>query len=119
TGSSESALFGPTATTADARRRTALSAGVNYELTGKTKLHLAATYAHRDLDSSFSGNNTSQTGTDNLWNAGLGFDYFPTRTIQLGCTASRERRSTSGANLGITYPYSATVFSCTGQLAFG
>jgi hypothetical protein len=114
TGSSESALF---VTTADARKRAAASAGVNYELTGKTKLHATASYAHRNLDSSFSGGGNS-TGTDQLWNLGLGLDYLPTRSIQLGCTASRERRSTSGNAINITYPYSATVFACTGQLAF-
>jgi hypothetical protein len=113
-GSSESTLF---VTTADARKRTAVSGGVNYELSGKSKVHLTATYAHRDLDSSFTGGGNS-TGTDDTWDAGLGLDYYPTRSIQLGCTASRERRTTSGSTINITYPYSATVFSCTGQLAF-
>jgi hypothetical protein len=116
-GSTESALF---VASADARLRTAVSGVLDYELTGKTKMHLSATYAHRDLDSSFSGGNPQSTarGTDNLWTAGLGFDYYPTRSIQLGCTASRERRTTSGDQIDITYPYSATVVSCTGQLAF-
>jgi len=116
TGSTESALF---SANADARIRTAINATVNYELTGKTRLHASGTYAHRDLDASFVGSpDSTQRGTDDLWNAGIGFDVFPTRTSQIGCTISRERRRTGGDALAITYPYSATVGSCTGQLAF-
>jgi hypothetical protein len=116
TGSTESSLF---SSNADARNRTAISATVGYELTGKTKLHASGTYAHRDLDSSFTGSpDSTLRGTDDLWNAGIGFDYFPTRTSQIGCTISRERRRTGGDALSITYPYSATVGSCTGQLSF-
>lgn len=116
TGSTESPLF---SANADARSRTAISTTVNYELTGKTKLHASATYAHRELDSSFAGNpDSTLRGTDDLWNAGIGFDYLPTRTSRIGCTISRERRRTGGDDISITYPYSATVGSCTGQIAF-
>jgi hypothetical protein len=119
TGATDVSLF--TGSNADARNRTALSALLDYEIGAKTQLHGTATYAHRDLDSSFANTpDLNARASDNLWSLGIGFDWLPTRTTRLGCTISRERRTTSGDTdvVTITYPYSATVGTCTGQITF-
>jgi len=91
---------------------------VDDELTSKAKLHATGTYAHRELDASFAGDPDSALhGTDDLWSAGIDFDVLPTRASKLGCTISRERRRTGGDPISITWPCSATVGSCTGQIA--
>lgn len=116
TGSSDSTLY---SANADARRRTAVSAKVDYLLTGKISLHLSGGFTHRDLDSAFADiPQLDERGSDRQVDAAFGFDYAVLRHALAGCEVSRERRTTQGA-LTITYPYSANVASCRLQLTFG
>jgi hypothetical protein len=57
-------------------------------------------------------------GTDLTPSVGLGFTYAPTRNSLLGCNASYLSRSASqqAEALGQSYPYSGTMFTCTGQI---
>lgn len=69
-------------------------AGVSatYELTGKIGLTAGLTYARRALVDRVTG----ATGRDNTTVASLGARWAVTRTVSLGCHASRESRSAAG-----------------------
>jgi len=120
TGSQDQSFFGIPIAGTDARKRTEISAKLAYELTAKIHLNASGSFAKRDLDTAFSElPQADSRGSDRLYQASLGFDYAPTRAIQLGCNASKERRTVQGTSITVvTYPYKATVLSCTGQFSF-
>jgi len=120
TGTHDTSLFGEPLASTDATRRTAFIGRVAYELTGKITLTASGSYAHRDLDTAFAAIPGADTHAhDKLYQASLGLKYAATRALQLGCNASREHRSVEGSASGfVTYPYDATVLSCTGQFTF-
>lgn len=70
--------------------RVALAA--TYELTAKIGLTAGLSYARRNLVDRLSG----ASGRDNTTLASLGARWAVTRTINLGCNASRESRSAAG-----------------------
>ena len=87
-----------------------------YLATGKTSFTagLSATkdYLTQTIFSS------TQDGSDLVTTASLGVSYTPTRNSQLSCNASYSNRSVSdnAERYGMTYPYHAASFTCSGQL---
>ena len=122
TGTEDIGLLGLPVATNDATKRTAVTGKLTYNATAKIQLVGSGTFARRLLDTAFSqapGANASVTGSDKLYQASLGFNYVPTRSIQLGCSGAREQRSVQGQSITVvTYPYRDTLWSCTGQFAF-
>lgn len=102
--------------TDESRITTALALKAVHELTGKISLTGGLNYAHRSLrsDQIFDGQLPSlQTGTDKLTTLSLGARWYPTRSIQVGCDLSADRRSSSNQQLSIALR--ADSFSCFGQ----
>lgn len=120
TGAEDVSFFGVPLASTDAKKRTALTGKVSYQLTAKITLNANGSFSKRDLDSAFSDLPQASTrGSDKLYQASLGFTYLPTRAIQLGCSASKEQRTVQGSSsIVVTYPYKATVLSCNGQFSF-
>ncbi len=120
TGAEDVSFFGVPLAGTDATRRTAVTGKIAYELTAKIKVTASGSFARRELDTAFADLQQAGTsGSDKLYQASLGFTYLPTRAIQLGCNASKEQRTVQGTSgLIVTYPYKATVLSCTGQFSF-
>ncbi|HMN76850.1 MAG TPA: hypothetical protein PKC97_12340 [Burkholderiaceae bacterium] len=87
-----------------------------YLATGKTKftwnLSLTKDYLEQTIFSS------TQQGSDLVTTGSLGVSYAPTRNSQLACNVGYLDRSASDNALrwGMSYPYSTTTFSCSGQL---
>jgi len=110
--------FGDLAST-DARIRTAFTGKAAYNLTGKIDLTASGGFSRRQLDSAFAlVPDAGARGGDRLYNAALGLDYRPTRTSDIACNLSRERRTVQGSTPSITYGYSANVISCSGSIGF-
>lgn len=109
-------IFG-TGVSDESRITTALNLRANHELTGKINLTASLTHASRSLRNtvSFADGTPIQEirGSDRTSTLSLGARWLPTRSSQVGCDISHERRSASG---GITWGYNAAVFSCYGQL---
>jgi hypothetical protein len=120
TGAEDVSFFGVPLASTDATRRTAVTGKLSYELTAKIRLTANGSFSRRELDTAFADLQQANTqGADKLYQASLGFTYLPTRAIQLGCNASKEQRTVQGSSsIVVTYPYKATVLSCTGQFAF-
>lgn len=119
TGAEDTSFFGIPVASSDATKRTALTGKLSYELTAKIRLDASGSFSKRDLDSAFAELPQANTrGSDKLYQASLGLTYDPTRSIQLGCNVSKEQRTVQGQSaLIVTYPYHATVWSCTGQIS--
>ncbi len=97
---------------------TALQVRGSHELTGKVGLTAGITFAHRSLTSSLSTvflPGTSSTGGEDSNTLSLGVRWTPTRSSQVGCDISTERRSSS--NPALSQPLSAALFGCYGQLS--
>ena len=99
------------------RTTSALSLKADYELSAKIALNAGLSHAHRALTntSSLAGNTLgTDTGSDNTTVLSLGARWLPTRSIQVGCNASAENRSSSNANLSVSL--SGNSVSCYGQI---
>lgn len=119
TGSTETAFIVGQIANNDARKRTAITSALNYEVTSKISAKVTAAYAKRDLDSAYALiPSLNQRGSDHLYDAGLSLIYAPTRNTKLNCGVSYEKRTTQGGTLSTTYPYTDTTISCGGQIAF-
>lgn len=105
TGSSRAAV-------ADASRlSTTFQLGAVWEATAKIQLNADARYVRRSLVNT---GGVTINESDRTSVLGIGATYKPTRTIELGCQASREQRDTSGTLL--TYPYTADLAQCFAQI---
>lgn len=96
---------------------TALKVEGSYELTGKINLGASIVSAHRDLGSTrllIGGTPTLVEGGDRSLIPALNLTWTPTRATQLGCSASRERRTTSDQRLSVAL--SAGTYRCYGQI---
>jgi hypothetical protein len=120
TGSHDVSLFGQPLASTDATRRTAITGRLAYQLTGKITLNASGSFAKRELDTAFAAvQGANSHASDKLYQASLGLTWAAARSVQLGCNAAREHRSVYGSAAGfVTYPYDATVISCTGQFTF-
>lgn len=87
-----------------------------YLATGKTSftagLSLTKDYLEQTIFSS------TQQGSDLVTIGSLGVSYAPTRNSLLSCNVAYTDRSVSdnAERYAMSYPYSATTFSCSGQL---
>jgi len=118
-GTTDTPFFNGVIGSSDARRRTAVRAAVDYELTAKLQAQLTGSFAKRDLDDAFAEVPAlNARGGDHLTTVGAGLTWLPTRNSRLGCNFSRESRTVQGAPLAVTYPYDANVISCSGQISF-
>jgi hypothetical protein len=110
--------FGSTQTLASesfSRTTTALRLQTDYELTSKIQLGAGAGYSRRSLADTFSfGNGTPipRDGRDATSSYSLNARWLPTRSLQLSCDVSRDRRTASG---GLSDAYSVTIVGCAGQ----
>jgi hypothetical protein len=115
TGANTAGSGGFTSQYNDAKLRTMLALGATWAVTGKIQLNASANYARRSLDSALLDLGTERSGSDTAESLTLGVTYAPMRAVDLGCNASYERRSVNGDAAGLSYPYSARVYSCYGQ----
>jgi hypothetical protein len=100
----------------ESRTTTALALKGQHELTGKITLTSGLTYAQRSLRSEtlFGGVSLGGlSGTDRTTILALGARWSPTRSIQVGCDVSAERRSSSEQQMSVALR--ADSFSCFGQ----
>jgi hypothetical protein len=95
------------------RLTTTLQVGAIWEATGKIQVDAMARFADRSLVNTVPGGATIDED-DRATMLSLGATYKPTRATQLTCQVSHEKRSTSG--LLLTFPYSARVLFCSGQI---
>jgi len=103
----------------DVRVRDNLELTASYLPTAKIQVDAQARYSQRNLDDSFiaaQGATTFARASDATNALSLTVTYHPIRPVDIGCTYSHEQRTVSGANAGLTYPYSANVVGCFGQL---
>lgn len=98
------------------RTTSALSVKADYEFSAKIAVNAGLSVAHRALTTTLSQQNTTFStvgGSDNTTVLSLGARWLPTRSIQLGCNASAENRSSS--NTALSVALSGNAFSCYGQ----
>ena len=97
---------------------TALKVRADHELTGKIGLTASATVAHRilvDTPRDAFGNVLSKIeGSDNTVTLAFGGRWAVSRSAELGCNVSAERRTSS--NTALAVPMSGSSFNCYGQL---
>jgi hypothetical protein len=87
-----------------------------YDLSGKVVLSAGASMVKRQLRQTLSAGGLVANvgdGSDRIGSLSLGAQWTPRRSVQFGCSLSRERRSTSG---GFTLPYTDSSANCYGQL---
>lgn len=119
TGQSSDAVnlgFFGTGVTDYSRTTSALSLKADYELSAKIALNAGLSYAHRALTNTLSQGSTAldaRTGSDNTTVLSLGARWLPTRSLQVGCNASAENRSSS--NTALSVGLSGNSVSCYGQ----
>jgi hypothetical protein len=103
-------------TGSDVKLATTLSLTARWQATSKVMFSLSGEHTRRQL-----GQEETATydlrGTDRSRSVTLGVSYQALRGLLLGCTAHREVRDVSGDS-SLSYPYSANVYSCYGQLTF-
>jgi hypothetical protein len=83
-----------------------------YEATAKIRFDASARYVERELVNTFglpSGALSTNAGSDRTSQVKLGVNYAPVRNGLLGCSAGRERRTSSST---VSYSYSANVSNC-------
>ena len=120
TGSADVYGLGLPLSSTDVTRRTTLTGKFAYDLTGKIQLTANATLARRQLDTTavLDGASLPDQASDRLTQFTLGMNYQVTRTVQLGCSATREQRLVFGQSATIvTYPYFDRTLACQAQLA--
>jgi len=94
---------------------TSLSVRGLWEATAKIQVEANARYVERDLVDTFalpSGAASTEAGSDKFAEAKLGVNYAPIRSVLLGCALGYEKRGSSSA---VSYAYTASVVSCSGQ----
>jgi len=79
----------------------------DYDLTAKLQLQAMARHFKRELL-----NTVGDSGDDTLLETRLGVTWSPLRSVQVGCSLSREKRETSTA---LSTAYSANVTRCLAQ----
>jgi len=84
------------------------SVRAGYELTGKINLTGGVGYVRRNLVDGFTG----ISGNDNTTTVSFGATWAAMRTLSLGCNASRDSRSSSGAG---STGYDSDRVGCFGQ----
>jgi len=87
-----------------------LTLGADYLITGKVTLTGGLGYEKRDFVNGFNG----ATGNDDTRTVFLGARWAATRTLAVGCNASRASRSASGFG---SSAYDNDRFGCFGQIA--
>lgn len=96
---------------------TAWRGNVRYDLTGKTSLTANLGYTRRPVNLNatplFGGTGTQTDGRETRHQYGIGFTWTPTRTSQVGCDLSRERRKSDAVE---QLNLSSNVTSCYAQL---
>ena len=99
----------------DSQLTTALAAHAEHDLTGKISLSGDLQFAQRALAAGGvqGGSVVALSGSDRSTLVRLGLRYTPTRSVLLGCDATRERRSTSG---GLSAAYRVNVMACNAAL---
>jgi hypothetical protein len=112
---SETALYGlannqGTAVGDNSMLTNAMGLGVGYEASAKIRIALDGRFAQRELVSG------SSTGSDRSTNVSLALSYAPTRSWQLGCSASQDGRKPSADSSAVSTRYSATQANCNVQL---
>ena len=102
----------------DARLSQAAALAVTWAATAKIQVVPRASYVRRNLDSGFStaAGGTSAQATDHTAIVGLGLRYQPTRSLDLGCDATREQRGVDGST-AVSSPYTVTTAGCSLQFA--
>ncbi len=101
------------ATTAFSQTTDTLRVAADYDVTGKIVASASLQYYRRVLDGT--GQFVSNVrGTDNGNVLTLGLRWTASRSLQLGCQASSERRG-NNSNVLLNDAYSASIFSCYGQ----
>lgn len=86
------------------------------ELSAKLSLSAGLSRSRRalvDVESTILGVPFTVAGADNTTAASLGLRWTPTRSTQLSCDYSHERRSADGV---LSQSYGVNVFGCSGQL---
>lgn len=94
----------------------ALRSQVGYELSSKISLNAGASYSRRLLADKVTpviGAPFVTDGADHTTAITLGARWTPTRSTQISCDYSHERRGSDGH---LSTPYGANVFGCVGQL---
>jgi hypothetical protein len=99
----------------DSQLTTALAARIDHDITGKIALNADLQLAHRALATTrlVGGSATALSGSDHSTLFRLGLRYAPTRSVLLGCEATREQRSTRG---GLSAAYRVNVMACNAGL---
>lgn len=96
---------------------TSADLSVTWELTSKISLVSGMQQAENSYSAlSVAGKPTAGTATSRLYS--LGARYKVTRTIDLGCSASREERTADSAIVTVIPGYTANTLTCMGQIAF-
>ena len=103
----------------DTRVSHSLQLKARWDATAKIQLTAQGGYTRRKLDNAFivNGVTAPAEGQDNTTTYGLGVAWQPLRSLQFACNVAHERRQIVGDNITITYPYSATSGSCSGQFS--
>lgn len=103
----------------DTRVSHSLQLKARWDATAKIQLTAQGGYTRRKLDNAFivNGVTAPAEGEDKTATYGLGIAWQPLRSLQFACNVAREHRQIVGDNITITYPYSATSASCSGQVS--
>jgi hypothetical protein len=99
------------------RSNTSLRTRADYALSPKISLSATAALAERELSNTLPdvlGNLVTQAGRDKEANATLGARWLPTRSVQLGCDVTYDRRSYN-KNSALNSPFTASSYGCFGQ----
>jgi hypothetical protein len=111
-------VFGTPTTAEYSRVNTALRLGVAYTVSAKISANLGLGTQRRELVrtrptlTNTGVNTATDSGRESVNNFSLGARWAPTRSAQLGCDTSYEKRSGAAS---LSNSLSATTFSCYGQ----
>jgi len=95
------------------KQTTRLDLGGQWAITDKVQLGVGYQQSWRRLEQAVTGG-APTLADDSDRTVSVRASYQPVRAVSLGCNVSREIRDVSGAT-GLSYPYSANVFGCTGR----
>lgn len=97
---------------------TSLALNGRWAATAKISVDAGLRLTHRELDSRRTGT-TGVQGSDRLSAFNLGLRYAFSRSLDLGCSFSTERRSVTEDALALSFPYSARSLGCFAQFWLG
>lgn len=97
---------------------TSLALNGRWAATAKISVDAGLRMTHRELDSRRTGTAGVQ-GSDRLSAFNLGLRYAFSRSLDLGCSFSTERRSVTEDALALSFPYSARSLGCFAQFWLG